>query len=116
MARKAVDSQAQVEAVPLWQATLMRMGPRARLLAEKMRNETAKKARQEHYPAPFRLIDLFETHGGNLEAMKVAETRAFVPLMLSDTATQPAPRVHPLGDAEGAGAARTSPSSRCACT
>ena len=41
--------------------------------------------REEHYPAPFRLIDLFETHAGNLEGMKVAETRAFAPLMVSDT-------------------------------
>ena len=41
--------------------------------------------REEHYPAPFRLIDLFETHAGNLDGMKVAETRAFAPLMVSDT-------------------------------
>ena len=50
-----------------------------------MREETAKKAREDHYPAPFRLIDLFEKHGGNLDAMKVAETKAFAPLMVSDT-------------------------------
>ncbi len=30
------------------------------MLANKMRAETAKKAREDHYPAPFRLIDLFE--------------------------------------------------------
>ena len=57
----------------------------ARLLANKMRAETAKKVREEHYPAPFRLIDLFETHGGNLDGMKAAETRAFAPLMVCDT-------------------------------
>ena len=50
-----------------------------------MRQETAKKAREDHYPAPFRLIDLFEKHGGDLDAMKAAETRAFAPLMVSDT-------------------------------
>ncbi len=60
--------------------------PARTLLAKKMRQETAKKAREDHYPAPFRLIDLFETHGGNLAAMKSAETAAFAPLMVSDTA------------------------------
>ena len=58
-------------------------GRRAACSAKKLRTETAKKVREDHYPAPFRLIDLFETHGGNLEGMKAAETRAFAPLMLS---------------------------------
>ena len=48
--------------------TLLTQWPARGLLAKKMRAETAKKVREEHYPAPFRLIDLFETHGGNLEA------------------------------------------------
>jgi len=55
------------------------------LLAAKIRQETAKKVREDHYPAPFRLIDLFEEHGGDLNAMKTAETKAFAPLMVSDT-------------------------------
>lgn len=59
--------------------------PARGLLAKKMREETAKKVREDHYPAPFRLIDLFEKHGGNLEALKSAESRAFAPLMVSDT-------------------------------
>ena len=50
-----------------------------------MRDETKKKAREEHYPAPFRLIDLFEKYGGDYEGMKAAETRYFAPLMVSDT-------------------------------
>jgi 3-hydroxyacyl-CoA dehydrogenase / enoyl-CoA hydratase / 3-hydroxybutyryl-CoA epimerase len=51
-----------------------------------MREETTKKAREDHYPAPFALIDLFEKEGGNLDTMKSAETKAFAPLMVSDTA------------------------------
>ena len=50
-----------------------------------MRAETAKKARADHYPAPFRLIDLFEQHGGSFKRMKAEETKAFAPLMVSDT-------------------------------
>jgi 3-hydroxyacyl-CoA dehydrogenase/enoyl-CoA hydratase/3-hydroxybutyryl-CoA epimerase len=84
MARKAIDRKRKSKSVPLWK-DLMRMAPARGLLAKKFRTETAKKVREEHYPAPFRLIDLFETHAGNLEGMKVAETRAFAPLMLSDT-------------------------------
>lgn len=59
--------------------------PARGLVAKKMREETAKKVREDHYPAPFALIDLFEKHGGNYEAMKAAESRAFAPLMVSDT-------------------------------
>jgi 3-hydroxyacyl-CoA dehydrogenase/enoyl-CoA hydratase/3-hydroxybutyryl-CoA epimerase len=50
-----------------------------------MRDEVRKKAREDHYPAPFRLIDLFEQYGGDLEAMKREESRAFAPLMVSET-------------------------------
>ncbi len=66
--------------------TLLTKWPARELLAKKMRQETAKKAREDHYPAPFRLIDLFEREGGDLDAMKKAETAAFAPLMVSDTA------------------------------
>lgn len=54
-------------------------------LAQKMRTETAKKVREDHYPAPFRLIDLFEEYGGSYADMKREETRAFAPLMVSET-------------------------------
>ena len=84
MARKAIDRKRKASSAPIWKDVL-RMAPARGLLARRLRAETAKKVREEHYPAPFRLIDLFETHAGNLDGMKVAETRAFAPLMLSDT-------------------------------
>ena len=96
MARKAIERKRRSGDAPLWK-DLARQWPARGLLAKKLRTETAKKVREEHYPAPFRLIDLFENHAGNLEGMKVAETRAFAPLMLSDTSKQPAPRV-PLSE------------------
>jgi 3-hydroxyacyl-CoA dehydrogenase / enoyl-CoA hydratase / 3-hydroxybutyryl-CoA epimerase len=64
---------------------LLTKWPARGLLAAKIRSETAKKVREDHYPAPFRLIDLFEEYGGDLDAMKSAETKAFAPLMISDT-------------------------------
>jgi 3-hydroxyacyl-CoA dehydrogenase/enoyl-CoA hydratase/3-hydroxybutyryl-CoA epimerase len=63
---------------------LMSQWPARGMIAKKMRTETAKKANEAHYPAPFRLIDLFEKHGGNLDAMKRTETKMFAPLMVSD--------------------------------
>ena len=63
---------------------LLSKWPARDLLAKRMRAEVRKKAREDHYPAPYRLIDLFERYGGNDEAMKAAETRAFAPLMASD--------------------------------
>ena len=84
-ARKAVLQRRKSKPAGITKAILAKW-PFRGLLAKKLRTETAKKVREDHYPAPFRLIDLFETHGGNLEALKHAETRAFAPLMVSPTA------------------------------
>jgi 3-hydroxyacyl-CoA dehydrogenase/enoyl-CoA hydratase/3-hydroxybutyryl-CoA epimerase len=84
MARKAIERKRKSKVAPLWKDVL-RMAPARSLLAKKFRAETAKKVREEHYPAPFRLIELFETHAGNLDGMKRAETRAFAPLMVGET-------------------------------
>jgi 3-hydroxyacyl-CoA dehydrogenase/enoyl-CoA hydratase/3-hydroxybutyryl-CoA epimerase len=83
-ARKAITEKRRSKPIGGWR-NLLRQWPARSLLVSKMRAETAKKAREAHYPAPFRLIDLFEKHGGDLDAMKAAETRAFAPLMVSDT-------------------------------
>jgi 3-hydroxyacyl-CoA dehydrogenase/enoyl-CoA hydratase/3-hydroxybutyryl-CoA epimerase len=83
-ARKAIERKRKAKPAPLWK-DLLRQWPVRGLLAQRFRAETAKKVREAHYPAPFRLIDLFETHAGNFDGMKVAETRAFAPLMVSET-------------------------------
>jgi len=82
-ARKAVLRKRKAKPAGLTKSLLTRWPARA-LLAKKMRDETKKKAREAHYPAPFRLIDLFELHGGDVEALKAAETRYFAPLLISD--------------------------------
>ena len=82
-ARKAVRQKRKSKPAGFAQ-TLLTRWPARSLLAKKMRDETKKKARESHYPAPFRLIDLFETHGGDLKALKAAETRYFAPLLISD--------------------------------
>lgn len=82
-ARKAVLQRRKSKPAGLAKSVLTKW-PARMLLAKKMREETRKKAREEHYPAPFRLIDLFENHGGDYQAMKAAETRSFAPLMVSE--------------------------------
>lgn len=56
-------------------------------VANQMRKQVGKKARREHYPAPYALIELFEKHGNDWQAMIRGEVDAFVPLMGSPTAT-----------------------------
>ena len=83
-ARKAVLKKLRSKGAPWWKK-LMAKQPVRGLLAKQMREKTAAKVREEHYPAPFRLIDLFETCGDDPEAMRLAETEMFAPLMVSDT-------------------------------
>jgi 3-hydroxyacyl-CoA dehydrogenase / enoyl-CoA hydratase / 3-hydroxybutyryl-CoA epimerase len=84
--RKAVLSKKRSQPAPLLKR-VMAMGPLREYAANKMREGARKKARREHYPAPYALIDLFEKHGNDWQAMVRGEVEAFVPLMGSDTAS-----------------------------
>lgn len=69
-------------------AKRMMAGPLLRdYVANKMREEVGKKANRVNYPAPYQLIELFEKHGNDWQAMMRGEVDAFVPLMGSPTAT-----------------------------
>ncbi|HTN60604.1 MAG TPA: 3-hydroxyacyl-CoA dehydrogenase NAD-binding domain-containing protein, partial [Devosia sp.] len=84
-ARKAVlQKRKSSKAAPV--KRVMAMGPLRGYAATKMREQAAKKARKEHYPAPYALIDLFEAHGNDPKAMIRGESAGFVPLMGSATA------------------------------
>lgn len=84
-ARKAVLQKRRSKGAPWWKTLLVRAPVRG-FLAKKMREKTAAKVREDHYPAPFRLIDLFDQFGDDPRRMASAETKAFAPLMVSDTA------------------------------
>jgi 3-hydroxyacyl-CoA dehydrogenase/enoyl-CoA hydratase/3-hydroxybutyryl-CoA epimerase len=84
-ARKAVLQKRKSKGAPWWKR-LMLHEPIRGLLAKQMRAKTAAKVREDHYPAPYRLIDLFEKYGGDLPRMKEAETQMFAPLMAGETA------------------------------
>jgi len=50
-------------------ATLTNMGPARKFIAGMVRNKTASRVKQSHYPAPFSLIDAWEESGGNKRKM-----------------------------------------------
>ena len=59
--------------------------PARKLLAKVLRKQVAKKAKKSHYPAPYRMIDLWEEFGGDPQTMYKEEARAISELMMTDT-------------------------------
>jgi 3-hydroxyacyl-CoA dehydrogenase / enoyl-CoA hydratase / 3-hydroxybutyryl-CoA epimerase len=84
-ARRAVLSDKRSRS-PALSARLTNTAAARKLLADQMRKKTAARARKEHYPAPYRLIDLWEQHGGDTATMMREEARAVGELMQSSTA------------------------------
>src|SRR5215475_1457652 len=66
--------------------SILNSGAARGFLASRMRREAAKSAPEEHYPAPYGLIDLWEKHGGDKVAMLKAERSSFAHLMVTPTA------------------------------
>ncbi|RRQ20573.1 3-hydroxyacyl-CoA dehydrogenase NAD-binding domain-containing protein [Thiohalobacter thiocyanaticus] len=56
------------------------------LLAAVMRRKVAAKARPEHYPAPYALLDLWVKHGDDRRAMFAAEAESVADLIRGETA------------------------------
>jgi len=82
-ARKAVLQKRVSKGAPWWKKLMLKQ-PMRGMLAKQMRGKTAAKVREEHYPAPFRLIELFEHYGNDPASMRIAETEMFTPLMASE--------------------------------
>ncbi|MEM7053529.1 MAG: 3-hydroxyacyl-CoA dehydrogenase NAD-binding domain-containing protein [Pseudomonadota bacterium] len=68
-------------------ARLSTFSPVRKFLAGQMRKQTRRKARPEHYPAPYRLIDEFEAHGDSQHRMIRAEAENIPELLVGDTST-----------------------------
>ena len=56
------------------------------LVARAVRRRTEAKARPDHYPAPFAVIDLWARHGNDPRAMMAAEARSISELIVGETA------------------------------
>jgi 3-hydroxyacyl-CoA dehydrogenase/enoyl-CoA hydratase/3-hydroxybutyryl-CoA epimerase len=83
-ARKAIRQNRRPRSGPWWNRLLTILPVRA-LFASMARKKTTAKVNADHYPAPFRIIDIFARHGGNFAATRAAEADAFAELMISDT-------------------------------
>jgi len=59
--------------------------PARKALAAVLRKQVAKKATKAHYPAPYRMIDVWEEAGHDPELMYEKEARAISELMVTDT-------------------------------
>jgi len=51
-----------------------------------LQKQVAKRARKEHYPAPYAMIDLWSRHGASAKSGYEAEARSFADLVMGDTA------------------------------
>ncbi|OWU83115.1 fatty-acid oxidation protein subunit alpha [Oceanicola sp. 22II-s10i] len=69
-----------------FRASALRTRPARSFAATRMRSESEKQAPRAHFPAPFALIDLWEDHGNDPEAMQAAEIASFAELLESATA------------------------------
>jgi 3-hydroxyacyl-CoA dehydrogenase/enoyl-CoA hydratase/3-hydroxybutyryl-CoA epimerase len=71
---------------PAWWLALTNHALLRPLLAWYLRRQLGAKARREHYPAPYALIDLWARHGGDKKAMLRGEEQSVARLVLGQTA------------------------------
>ena len=83
-AKRLVLAGGAKRSAPLLQKFLG-FGPLRSVIAGKLTTEVAKKARRDHYPAPYAIIELWKRYGGS-DAMYEAEAHSIATLMLNDTA------------------------------
>ncbi len=83
-ARKAILSRRKSRR-PGWLARLAGTTPARGLLARTMRKQTAAKARPDHYPAPFSLIEAFEECGNDVDCLITEEARRVPELLAGET-------------------------------
>ena len=67
-------------------AKLLETSPMRKLIAMQMRKQVASKAKQEHYPAPYALINIWEMYGSQSDEMYEAEAHSVATLVSTDTA------------------------------
>ena len=83
-ARKAV-LQGRKSKGPGLTAKLSNAGPARKFLAGQMRKKTASRANPLHYPAPFELIDAWESYGDDFRQMLNEEATRVARLITGDT-------------------------------
>jgi 3-hydroxyacyl-CoA dehydrogenase/enoyl-CoA hydratase/3-hydroxybutyryl-CoA epimerase len=64
---------------------VLNLTPFRYLMAQFLRKRVANQAKESHYPAPYAVIDLWKNHGGDREAMFLAEQKSISRLFTTDT-------------------------------
>lgn len=82
--RTLIDTQPATPRLPLAQRAANTRLSRP-LVAMALRREVAKRAYEQHYPAPYALIRLWQSYGGDRAAMFRAEARSIAELFVSAT-------------------------------
>ena len=83
-ARRAV-LQGRKGRKPGWLAKLSNLGPVRKFLAAQMRKQTAARAKPDHYPAPFEMIEAWEEHGDDFRQMLDEEAQRVARLITGDS-------------------------------
>ncbi len=65
---------------------LMNLAPLRPLVRNMLIKQVAGKARRDHYPSPYAMIDLWAKHGASTKTGYVAEAKSFGAMMMTDTA------------------------------
>ncbi|HET7588329.1 MAG TPA: enoyl-CoA hydratase-related protein, partial [Gammaproteobacteria bacterium] len=65
---------------------LLQLAPFRPIVAAGLKKRVAARAKPEHYPAPFAMIDLWQRHAGTSEKSYIAEARSIANLMCGETA------------------------------
>ncbi|HEY4646998.1 MAG TPA: 3-hydroxyacyl-CoA dehydrogenase NAD-binding domain-containing protein [Steroidobacteraceae bacterium] len=68
-----------------WLDSLLGVAPVRGFVANALRKQVRRKARREHYPAPYAIIDLWEHHGARGPEAIEAEARSIAALMCTET-------------------------------
>ncbi len=68
-----------------WYQRLLNQRPIRDILARKMRATVAKKAKPQHYPAPFAIVDLWQKYGSEGRVAYIAEIRSIARLLVTPT-------------------------------
>jgi 3-hydroxyacyl-CoA dehydrogenase/enoyl-CoA hydratase/3-hydroxybutyryl-CoA epimerase len=83
-ARELIASPQKPAEAP-WLDRLLNFAPLRPFVARRLRHEVAKRARPDHYPAPYAIIDLWVHYGGSGHEAYEAEARSIARLMCGET-------------------------------
>ncbi len=83
-AREIVLDPPPVRRAPFTQR-LLSLGPVRGFIAPKIEQQVARRARREHYPAPYAVVDLWKRHGANPATAYEAEAQSVARLVCTPT-------------------------------